>query len=142
VIVLRQRGPTTRGAAGGFTLLEMMLAISVLLIAVMAAMSTQASSMNLLRTSEETTTAMSDLHVAMEELLVTPQVANIPVLFPAATPIPAYTNLNLPNESIVPTYPGMGGGPVPDPLEIVLTMTWNDWRGRPRQTSVATMVTQ
>jgi hypothetical protein len=121
----------------------MMLAISVLLIAVMAAMSTQASSMNLLRSSEETTTAMSDLRVAMEEMLVTPQVANIPVVFPAATPIPAYTNLNLQGESIVPTYPGMGGGgPVPDPLEIVLTMTWADWRGRPRQASVATMVTQ
>ena len=130
------------GAGAGFTLLEVMLAISVLLIAVMAAMSTQVSSMNLLRSSEEMTTAMTDLHVAMEELLVTPQIANIPVVFPAATPIPAFTNLNLDGESIVPTYPGVGAGPVPDPLEIVLTLTWNDWRGRAMTASVATMVTQ
>jgi hypothetical protein len=123
-------------------LLEVMLAISVLLVAVMAAMSTQVSSMNLLRSSEEMTTAMTDLHVAMEEILATPQVANIPVVFPAATPIPAFTGLNLQGQSIVPTYPGAGAGPVPDPLEIVLTMTWNDWRGRAMQASVATMVTQ
>jgi hypothetical protein len=123
-------------------LLEVMIAISVLLIAVMAAMSTQVSSMNLIRASEESNTAVSDLHVAMEELLVTTQVANIPVLFPAATPIPAFTNLNLGGETVVPTYPGMGAGPVPDPLEVILTLTWNDWRGRPRQARVATMVTQ
>jgi hypothetical protein len=64
------------------------------------------------------------------------------VLFPAATPIAAFTNLNLTNESIVPAYPGVGAGPMPDPLEIVLVMTWNDWRGRPMQARLATMVTE
>jgi hypothetical protein len=117
----------------------MMVSIAVLLVAVMGAMSSQLSSMNLLRSSRETNTAMSDLQVALEEMLATPQAIDIPVQFPGGAPIAAYTNLNLNAESVVPTYPS---GTVSDPLEIVLVMTWNDWRGRPRQARLATMVAQ
>ena len=122
-------------------MLEVMLAISVLLIAVVSAMSSQVSSMNLLRASKESNTAMTDLEMAMEEVLLTSQ-DDIPVEFPPGQPIPDYTTLNLGGETIVANYPGIVGGIVPDPLEIVLTMTWNDWAGRPRSSRLATMVAQ
>jgi prepilin-type N-terminal cleavage/methylation domain-containing protein len=129
------------GSAGGFTLIELMLAVSVMLIAIMAAFSSQLSSMNLLRASRESNTAMTDLQTAMEEVLLQP-IDNIPAagFYPSGQPIAAYTNLNLPTETITPTYPTFGGlGPVPDPLEIVLTMTWQDWRGRPMTAQLATV---
>ena len=137
---MRNRRPA--GPVGGFTLLEVMLAISVLMIAVMAAMSSQGSSMNLIRASRESNTAMSDLQVAMEDILLTPQVIDIPVNYPAGQPIPEFTNLNLGGQTIVPTYPGAAGGVVPDPLEIVLVINWNDWRGRAMSSRLATVVAQ
>jgi len=127
------------GSAGGFTLIELMVAASVLLIAVMAALTSQLSSMNLVRASRESNTAMTDLQTAMEEVLFDP-IDQIPLLHPGGQALPNYTNLNLTNQTIVATYPTYGGaGPVPDPLEIVLTMTWLDWRGRPMTARLATV---
>jgi type II secretory pathway pseudopilin PulG len=117
-----------------------MIAISVLLIAVLAALTSQVSSMNLLRATRESNAAMSELTAAMEEVLLE-QIDDMPLAanFPAGQPIANYTGRALTNEAIVPTYPGFAGGPVPDPLEIVLTMTWSDWRGRPMSLQLATM---
>jgi len=119
-------------------MLEVLLAMSVLLIAVVAAISSQITSMNLVRSTRESNTAMADLQTAMEELLVE-DAEELPFNFPPGTPLAPFTNLNLNGESIVPTYPGWGGGPVTDSIQIVLTMTWNDWRGRPMQMRLATM---
>jgi len=63
--------------------------------------------------------------------------------FENGQPIAKYTNKSLTNETIVATYPGYAGGaPVPDPLQIVLTITWNDFVGRPRTITIATMKTK
>ena len=133
------RNPGRVRSAGGFTLIEIMLAASVMLIAVMAAFSSQVSSVNLLRASRESNTAMADLQTAMEEVLVR-TIDNMPVVHPPGQAIPAYTNLNLTNQTITPSYPTYAGvGPVPDPLEIILTMTWQDWRGRPMTAQLATV---
>jgi prepilin-type N-terminal cleavage/methylation domain-containing protein len=132
---LRVRAPHRRG---GFTLLEVMLAISVMLITLVAAVSSQITSMNLVRSTRESNTAMADLQTAMEELLLS-DAEDLPLDFPPGTPLAAFTGLNLDGEAITPTYPGWGGGPVTDSIQIVLTMTWNDWRGRPMQMRLATM---
>ncbi len=135
----RRRGRAR--SAGGFTLIEVMLAASVMLVSVMAAVSSQLTSMSLLRASSESNTAMTDLQTAMEEVLLQP-IDNMPTagFYPPGQPIAAYSNLNLNGETITPTYPTYGGvGPVPDPLELILTMTWQDWRGRPMTAQLATV---
>ena len=119
-------------------MLEVMLAVSVMLIVVVAAISSQIASMNLVRSTRESNTAMSDLQTAMEDLLVE-SAEDLPFNVPQNVPIAAFTNLNLNGETIVPSYPGWGGGPVTESIQIVLTMTWNDWRGRPMQMRLATM---
>ena len=82
-----------------------------------------------------------DDYAAMEEVLLQP-IDQIPAagFYPPNQAIAAYTNLNLNGETVTPTYPNYGGvGPVPDPLEIVLSMTWQDWRGRPMTAQLATV---
>ena len=117
-----------------------MIAIIVLMIAVLSAMSSQVTSMNLMRTNRESNAAMTDLETAMEGLLVLDTLQEIVDTSPGGQAIAGFNGLNLPNEAIVPTYPAyVVGGVVPDPLEINLNMTWTDWRGRPRTLQLATM---
>jgi type II secretory pathway pseudopilin PulG len=134
-----QRGRS--GPRSGFTLLEILIAIVVLIVAVTAAFATQLSSLNLLHTARETNTAMADLENAMERALAltTDQIPVPGSAFQAGQPIAAFEGLHLDNERIVATYPGYAAGTVPDPLEIVFTMTWDDWMGRPRTMRLSTM---
>ena len=131
MLVRRNRG----GARSGFTLIELMIAIIVLLVAVMATFTSQLKARDLLQTSRETNVAMSDLQSAMERILLRP-VDEIPIagsLYEDDTAIAAFDSLHLPNEQILVDYPGYAlGGPVPDPLPIVLRLNWTDPRGRPR----------
>ena len=66
-----------------------------------------------------------------------------PSEFQAGVPNPRFANLHLRNESVTATYPGyVVGGAVPDPLQIVMTIQWNDYLDRPRTLSLATMRTR
>jgi len=139
VYLARFRRPSGNAGRGGFSLLETMIAISVLMIAVLSAVSSQVTSVNLLRTNRESNAAMTDLERAMEALLLEETLDEIVANNPAGVPLPAFAGLNLPNETVIPTYPGVVGGVVTDPLEIVVNMTWSDWRGRQRSLQLATM---
>lgn len=135
---------TARSRRAGFTLIELMIAIIVLLVAVLGTFTSQLKSRELLQTSRETTIAMADLQGAMEQVLLRP-VDLLPIgssAYADDQPIAAYTNLHLPNQLIVADYPGFAGGAVPDPLPIVLTMTWTDPRGRPRTKTLRSMKTR
>ncbi len=133
-----------RSRRAGFTLVELMIAIIVLLVAVLATFTSQFRSRELLQTSRETGIAMADLQSAMEQILLRP-VDQIPIagsLYEDDQPIAAFTNLHLANEVITADYPGYAGGAVPDPLQIALTITWTDPRGRPRTKSLRSMKTR
>jgi hypothetical protein len=122
-----------------------MIAVGILLIAVLATLHSQLTSTALVQTTHETDTATSDLQAAMEQvLLMSPDQIPIPGSpYAAGRAIAAYTNLHLRNERMVPTYSNYAGGPtVPDPLQIALTLTWNDFRGRPRTMSIASTKTR
>jgi type II secretory pathway pseudopilin PulG len=140
---MRARSPGRR-ESGGFTLLEIMIAIGVLMIAVVGSIATQMSAQSLLSTTRETATATSDLQAVMEQVLLyaPDQLPTATGRFPAGRPIAAYSNLHLRNERIVPTYPNYSGGTVPDPLSIQLTATWSDYRGRPRTMSLSSAKTK
>jgi prepilin-type N-terminal cleavage/methylation domain-containing protein len=151
--ILERAGRAAAGRArsrAGMTLLEVMIAISVLLITLAATTAGQLSSRNLTDTAAENSTAMSDLRACMEQLLledidemVLPgsdfpdgsEVTEFNVVtagssfsqgdVEALNDTKAPLALNLPEGSIVVEYPNYDGGlEAPDPLEIRLTYTW------------------
>jgi Tfp pilus assembly protein PilV len=141
---MKQAGTAGRRRAG-FTLVEIAIATTILMVAVLSAARAQITAHNLTRTSRETNTAMADLSAAMEDLLIL-QKDQIPVAgsdYEQGQPVAFWEGRNLRNERIVATYPGyVVGADVPDPLEIVLTMTWTDWAGRGRRLTLSSMKTR
>ena len=134
-----------RGGRAGFSLIELMIGVVILVVALTAAIGSQVISHNLLRTSRETNTAMGDLEGAMElAILVAP--GNLPVPaseFANGRPIARFNGLHLRNQTITATYPTYTAGlAVPDPLEVVMTVRWNDYLQRPRTLSLSTMRTR
>jgi type II secretory pathway pseudopilin PulG len=145
-VASRRAGRARRSSPrGGFTLIEVMFATGVIMAAMMAAFASQVYSVNLLKCSRETEVALSDLRSAMDEIL-TQSTVDLPGTSGQYTddePIAKFTGLNLTDESIVVDYPGyVAGGTIPDPLPIVLTCTWSDYRGRTRSLSLASMKVQ
>lgn len=121
-----------------------MIAITVLLVAVLTTFTSQLKTRELLQTSRETSIAMADLRSAMNSALAV-NVALLPVAsseFADDQPIAAYTDLHLADQRIVVDYPGYTGAAVPDPLPIVMTMTWSDPQGRPRTKTLRSMKTR
>lgn len=139
---------THRGRArtrAGFSLLELMFAMSILTVGVMAAFSSQVGSMELMRSSRETQTASADLRAAMEDLLTrTPEflVGHPNSPFRPGIPVAQYDGLHLSDESIVATYPNYAGDTVPDILQVQLICTWTDYEGRERELQLITALSQ
>ncbi len=136
------RGTSPRKA---FSLLELMFALTVLAIGVMAAFSSQVGSVDLLRSSREQDAAMLQMRAALEAILAL-QHASIPVAgspFESGQPIDGYNAHGLSDFVLVAEYPGYTlGGDIPDPLEVVLTGTWLDFSQRERSLRLSTMVTR
>ena len=131
--------------SAGFSMLELMIGLGVLLVAVLGALGSQLVSNDLMQNTRETDAATTDLQAAMEQVLLLAP-AQIPIAgsdFQSGQPIADFERLHLKNERIIATYPGYTVGlPVPDPLQIVLTATWTDFRGRPRSMRIACLKTR
>lgn len=124
----------------GFTLVEVTIAVTVLLVAVLSTFLSQISANDLLRQARETNTATADLQAALERVL-TRGAEQIPVQFPPGAELSIAPPLR--DESIVAAYPGyVVGAAVPDPLTIVLTATWTDHRGGARSLRLSTLKTR
>jgi prepilin-type N-terminal cleavage/methylation domain-containing protein len=139
---------TTRGRradAAGFSLVELMIAVTVILFGLLTAYSSELSSLEVVKTSRETNTAMADLQACMESMLVLPpaEIPNPEGPYAPGSIVEAFRDLHLENQRIVATYPNLvAGQPVPDPLEIVLTMTWTDRQGRGRELRISSVKTR
>lgn len=133
-----------RNASGGFTLLELMFALTIMAVGVMAAFMSQMGSMSLMRTAEEQEIILTDLQACVEEMLsLNPE--DLPLSksdYTDGDSIADYEDLHLRDERIVATYPDFGGGDVPDPLVIRLTASWTDFEGHPRTMDLVTAVTR
>jgi prepilin-type N-terminal cleavage/methylation domain-containing protein len=126
----------------GMTLIELMITITLLVVVWGGAMSSQMAASDLVMTGRETSIASVDLQSCMERILSAAH-ADIPLAgseFEDGQPVQLYEELHLANQRVVATYPGyVAGQPVPDPLTIVLTVTWNDFEGRPRTMQLSTI---
>lgn len=128
---MRIRHEDRGGHEAGFSLLEMMFAMTILSIGVMAAFSGQMNSMSLIESSDETRLAVMDLRAAMETLIARGPDDCVDQ-YPPGQPIDTFDSLHLIDQSIVANYPGYLGGSVPDVLEVELVCTWTDFEGRRR----------
>ncbi len=128
----------------GFGLLELLLAITVATIVLLGVGMAQSVCFELGRTSQETLTASADLEAAMEEVLLLPldEIPEADGPYAPGQPIAAYEGLHLTNQRIVASYPNLSGPVPPDPLEIRLTLTFDDHAGRPRELSIASLRTR
>lgn len=112
-----------------------MVAIVVLSIVWGGAMASQLVAGDLVQTGRETAVASSDLQACLERMWLEPT-EGLPrpgSNFEHEQPVPMFEGLHLASQRIVATYPGYTpGGAVPDPLPIQLTVTWLDFKGRPR----------
>lgn len=141
---MRHRGRARKRA--GFSLLELMFAMSILTVGVMAAFSSQVGSMELMRSSRETQTASADLRAAMEDLLT--RTAEFLVEHPSSPYLPGvsiaeYEDLHLTGQRIVTSYPNYEEGEdVPEILQVRLTCTWTDYEGRERDLDLVTALSQ
>ncbi len=137
----RQIGGRALGDARrrGFSMLELMFALTILSVGVMAAFSGQVNSLNLLSSSEETRSAVMDLQSALESILARGPDDAV-ATFPPGQPMNAYSSLHMLDQQIVPTYPNFAGGTIPDVLQVVVTCTWTDFEGRPRDLDLASVM--
>ncbi len=111
-----------------------MVAVTVMTLAILGTLGTQAQCQELAATSRDTNLAVADLHAAMEEVLLL-SIDEIPAAdgpYVPDVPIVRFTDLHLRDETITASYPNFAGGAVPDPLQIVLVCAWTDQGGRAR----------
>ena len=126
-------------------MLEFLIASIVMIVAVLSAFGSQLTSFQLIRTSQESKTALSDLQAAMEQLLLL-RLDELPIAgspFEHESEIEAYAELHLQAEVMTVAYPGyVLGGAIPDPLPILLTVSWLDQKGRARELALSSMRTR
>ncbi len=140
-----QRARQARGRRAGLSMVEVMLAIVVLLVAATAAFSSQVTSMRLIKQSREQGIALADLQACMEAVRMMP-VDDLPTAgspYAHGQEVAAYTDLHLRNQRLVANYQDyVLGGPIPDPLVVTLTMRWQDDRGADQTLQIHTVRTR
>jgi len=129
----------------GMTLVEVLVATLVFTMALGALLSSILTILYFIDISKAQTIAITDLRNVMERIRATPfantvssfpdNIADGPLGNPYQTIVGGYT---LNNEHIRATYANTHS----DPLEIKVTLTWQDKRGRPYNTAISTFKTR
>lgn len=126
----------------GATLVEVLIAAFVLLMAVGAILETYNQFSRLGETTKDNMTALRDAQSMMERISST-AFANIEATYPNGAVdgggVTDYSAIvggySLTNEQITVTYPAPGS----NPLEMIVTVQWNTAQGRPMTKSLSTI---
>ena len=132
---------TAQGAAnGGFTMIELTIAMVIVTIASVGGFASHHASRELIRQSEEESMAVSDLENAFNRILVedVDDLVDPVGPYPNGQDIALFNSLNLGDERIRVSYPNLPAMGIPDVLEIRLTLTWTSFNGQQRILSGST----
>lgn len=129
----------------GTTMIEVLIAVTVFGFAMAGLLACILSTIYLSEVSRNSTIITSDLKNIMEKISATSfdritsdfpnGVQDGPIAHPYQNIVGGYT---LTNEHITVTYPNVAS----DPLEIHVTATWKDLKGRPYSASISTIRTR
>ena len=121
----------------GFTLLEVLFAIAILLPVFFAILGVNFYMARATDSARMTTTAIQDAHTVIERMrdASRQELNQVTTNFPDGQTLVGFTNLT--NEQIVVDY----ANPNADPLSATVTVTWTD-NGRNMQRNLATQITQ
>ncbi|MCD6094197.1 MAG: type II secretion system protein [Candidatus Omnitrophica bacterium] len=121
----------------GFTLLELICAVAILVVALVGLLSSYTGSLNLIQANTNTSIAVNEAQRIIEEMRKRNLRANIVSEDWPAWVISEGCNC-LSNESINVTYPD---GTDADPLQILVRVNWTE-KGRARNVELVTLLTE
>ncbi|MFH1777908.1 MAG: prepilin-type N-terminal cleavage/methylation domain-containing protein [Candidatus Omnitrophota bacterium] len=121
----------------GFTLLEVMIASAILVIAIISILGVFYSGLGLNESSKNYITALNDARTALERIRDIQPFTNVNVttVYPDNSVLPGF--LNLDNEQVIVSY----ANTTADPLTITITVNWQE-RLRTRNLSLVTEMTE
>ena len=130
----------TKRRGDGFTFIEVIVAITVMVLAFMGLYGSMQASALLRETAKETNVASFKLQNSMEYLFSVP-FDDIPTILPPDTPFDivslmdsvAGNDFRLSNEQIKIQYEDLNV----DPIKFTITITWNSRLGTPRTASLS-----
>jgi prepilin-type N-terminal cleavage/methylation domain-containing protein len=122
------RSRQKRSRRGGLTLVEVMVALTILAVVGLVAFPTMLSFVDLSDSARQENVGTHDLMSAVEDVISTP-FTQVTATYPQGQAIPKYQGLHLQNESVVVTY----DDPLADPLIVTLSLSYKDSKGRPWQ---------
>jgi type II secretory pathway pseudopilin PulG len=122
------RSRSARGTAGS-SLVELLIAASMLAISMMAALRSQISSVQLMKEARETEVAVQVLHEAMAQALLATNDDLATGGGDYAPDVALDTSLTLKDQDVRYTLPGYGGGAVPACLTIRFQLSWTSRSG-------------
>lgn len=130
---MQHPAPPRSKATSGFSLLEVMVSLTVLSLVVVASLQVQVTSSNLMRDARGTNEAALALHTALSRVLLADPSdimdGSGPYVLDAPTPLQGGPR----DATVLLSSPGLStGDPVPDVLDLHLTLTWTSETGQPR----------
>jgi Tfp pilus assembly protein PilV len=123
-----KRSHSTHGPASlplrkdaGLTLVEIMLALTVLTVVIVMLFGTFLSGHMLSRANKDKHRALMDTTALMEQMAMIP-IGDLANTFPDATDIPEFNDLHIPNQRVQVVY--ANGNPAARPLQFQVVSTW------------------
>lgn len=117
----------------GFTLVELLIAVTVLALALFAGLRSQTAAIELMREARETEVAIEVLREGMAQLMLEDNDELCDAGGSVAPGVALVTHDALPDQALTYTLPGYTEGhPVPDCLAMRLELQWTTSRGRTR----------